>query len=359
MAELGTLGDLPADYVDALRAANLVPLWPSLRSLLPPNAPNTATRPVHWSWQRIRPLLLRAGELTPIDKAERRVLVLANPGRGREALQASAAIYLGMQLVLPGEVAPNHRHTPNAARIVVEGQGACTIVGGERCAMAHGDLVLTPSGVWHEHRHEGDGPFIWLDVLDLPLMVYLDVSYVIQGDAQKARRDPAVYATGGILPRVHGRGTSARYPLLRYDWQRTRAALLALAGTAPRDAPVEIAYVNPETGNDALDTLAFSALLLRPGEEQSLRRGSPARVFHVVEGSGRALVNGTGVAFDTADTFCAPGFADIRLANASTKAPLFLIGADESPIHRKLGVLEVREGNPVPEVGVPAPSGRP
>ena len=78
----------------------------------------------HWRWTAIRPLLLRAGELTPMEKAERRVLVLANPGRGLDNLQASATIYLGMQLVLPGETAPNHRHTPNAARIVVEGEGA-------------------------------------------------------------------------------------------------------------------------------------------------------------------------------------------------------------------------------------------
>src|SRR5439155_12203447 len=107
-----------------------------------------------WQWSVIRPLLLRAGELTPMEKAERRVLVLANPGRGLDNLQASSSIYLGMQLVLPGETAPTHRHTPNAARIVVEGEGACTIVGGECCPMLPGDLVLTPTGLCHEHRHE-------------------------------------------------------------------------------------------------------------------------------------------------------------------------------------------------------------
>ena len=343
METLGTLSELPADYLDALRAANLVPLWPSLRSLLPPEAPRTATRPAHWPWRAIKPLLLRAGALTPIDKAERRVLVLANPGRGLDNLQASSALYLGMQLVLPGEVAPNHRHTPNAARIVVEGAGACTIVGGERCSMAHGDLVLTPSGLWHEHRHEGTGPFIWLDVLDLPLMVYLDVSYVIQGEPQNVRREPASYAAGGVLPRVHGRPTRARYPLLRYEWARTRGALEALAASTAADALVEVAYVNPETGADCLETVAFSALMLRPGEARALPRMSPARVLHVVDGSGHADVDGTGFTFDRADTFCAPGWSTTRIANASSRDPLFLILADESPIHRKLGVLEMRE----------------
>jgi gentisate 1,2-dioxygenase len=340
MDELGTLGELPPDYLEALRASNLVPLWPNLRALLPPDAPRTTTRPTHWSWTSIRPLLLRAGALTPIEKAERRVLVLANPGRGLDNLQASSAIYLGMQLVLPGETAPNHRHTPNAARIVVEGSGACTIVGGERCPMEHGDLVLTPSGLWHEHRHEGAGPFIWLDVLDLPLMVYLDVSYVIAGAPQQGHREPAVYGAGGILPRTHGSATTAKYPLMRYDWRRTREALNALAATAGREAPVEVAYVNPETGGDALNTIAFSALMLRPGEAHTLRRMSPARVFHVVEGAGQADIDGTGVSFATADTFCAPGRASVRLANGSSREALYLISADESPIHRKLGVFE-------------------
>ena len=343
MDELGTLGELPPDYLDGLRAANLVPLWPSLRSLLPPDAPRTATVPTHWRWSAIRPLLLRAGSLTPIEKAERRVLVLANPGRGLEALQASSVIYLGMQLVLPGETAPNHRHTPNAARIVVEGSGACTIVGGERCAMEHGDLVLTPSGIWHEHRHEGEGPFMWLDVLDLPLMVYLDVSYVIQGERQAIRRDPATYGAGGLLPRVHGTPTTARYPLMRYDWRHTREALVALAATTPRDTPVEVAYVNPETGGAVLETIAFAAWMVRPGETATLRRLSAARVFHAIEGRGDARIGDTTVAFDTADTFCVPGLSTLWITNNAADRPLFLVSADESPVQRKLGVLETRE----------------
>jgi gentisate 1,2-dioxygenase len=342
MDELGTLGDLPPDYLDGLRAANLVPLWPSLRSLLPPDAPRTATTPTHWRWSAIRPLLLRAGTLTPIEKAERRVLVLANPGRGLDTLQASSVIYLGMQLVLPGETAPNHRHTPNAARIVVEGSGACTIVGGERCPMEHGDLVLTPTGLWHEHWHEGAGPFVWLDVLDIPVMLALDVSYVMPGTPQGEPRAQAIYGAASVVPRISGERTSARYPQLRYEWTRTREALDALARSSPREQLVEVAYVNPETGGDCLNTIAFSALELRPQEEQRLRRMSPAQVVHVVEGRGEAKVNGNEFRFETADTFCAPGFADVYIANRAD-APLYLIVADESPVHRKLGVFEVVE----------------
>jgi len=342
MKPLGTLDELPREYVAELTRANLVPLWPSMRALLPPQAPRTATLPAYWEWTAIRRLLLRAGELTPMEKAERRVLVLANPGRGLENLQASAAIYLGMQLVLPGETAPSHRHTPNAARIVVEGQGAVTLVEGEACAMEPGDLILTPTGQWHEHRHTGKVPVIWLDVLDLPLMVYLDVSYAVEGTSQTAHPPAYGYAAGGLAPVAHGQRAQGAYPLLRYEWRRTRDALQALAGSSKAGAPVQVAYVNPETGGQCLNTLAFAALLLRAGEEVVLPRDSAARVFHAVEGSGEAQVNDTAIAFEHADTFCAPGLATVRLANRSSVAPLYLVSADESPLQRKLGVYEQR-----------------
>ena len=133
-------------------------------------------------------LLLKAGEPTPIEKAERRVLVLANPGHGLEKMQASATLYLGMQLLLPGEWAPAHRHTPNAVRMIVEGEGAYTTVNGEKCTMSRGDLILTPTGLWHEHGHDGDQPVIWLD---LPLVDYIEASYVNEGKAQAGVVDAA------------------------------------------------------------------------------------------------------------------------------------------------------------------------
>jgi len=131
MSELGRLEDLPQSYRDELTRLNLVPLWPSLRSVLPPRLPTRQTQPTHWAYSTLKPLLLQAGELTPIEKAERRVLVLANPGHGLENMKASPAMYLGMQLLLPGEWAPSHRHTPNAVRMVVEGEGAYTTVAGD------------------------------------------------------------------------------------------------------------------------------------------------------------------------------------------------------------------------------------
>src|SRR5690242_19021294 len=135
MTQLGTLEELPLDYRDALTAQNLVPLWPSLRAALPYDMPTRRTQPTAWHYANIRPRLLQAGELTPIEKAERRVLVLANPGLGLANMQATPSIYIGMQLILPGETAPNHLHTPTAVRFVVEGQGGYTVVDGEKLPM--------------------------------------------------------------------------------------------------------------------------------------------------------------------------------------------------------------------------------
>ena len=344
MSELGRLEDLPVDYREALTGRNLVPLWPSLRGMLPPTKPQTQTRATLWRYQDIRPLLLQAGELTPIEKAERRVLVLANPGHGLQKMQASAAMYLGMQLLLPGEWAPAHRHTPNAVRMIVEGGGASTTVNGERCEMSRGDLVLTPTGQWHEHSHDGTEPVIWLDVLDLPLVHYLEASYHVDGPRQQVlpQRGDRTYARGGVVPAPNFERSGAAYPMLRYPWAEVRAALESLAAEQPDLQAIQVAYVNPETGAPAENILGFYALMLKPAQTLPLPVRSPAMVFHMIEGGADVRVNEQRFTLDQADTCCAPGYTPVSLTNRSSDAPTFVFIADETPLHQKLGVYEVR-----------------
>jgi gentisate 1,2-dioxygenase len=344
---LGRMEDLPADYREALARQNLVPLWPNLRAVMPPGTPRPATRATHWVYEALKPLLLKAGELTPIEKAERRVLVLANPGHGLDKMQASAAIYLGMQLLLPGEWAPSHRHTPNAVRMVVEGQGAWTTVDGEKCAMQRGDLILTPTGLWHEHGHDGDQPVVWLDVLDLPLMHYLEASYHVDGErqTQHAGSSERAFARGGVVPMPVFERRRKPYPMLRYPWVEVRAALEALAADAHDLGAVQVAYVNPETGADVQNVLGYSALMLRPGQVLRLPARSPASVFHLIEGSVDVAIDALApqaFRLAQADTCCAPGYAAVELRNLAADRPAFLFIADESPLHRKLGIYEVR-----------------
>lgn len=345
MRELGRLEDLPQDYRDELEQLNLVPLWPSLRAVLPPQVPARKTRATCWPYRTIRPLLLKAGELTPIEKAERRVLVLANPGHGLEKMQASAAIYLGMQLLLPGEWAPSHRHTPNAVRMIVEGESAYTTVGGEKCTMRRGDLILTPTGLWHEHGHDGSGPVIWLDALDLPLVYGIEASYAIEGHPQPVDKPAdwgaARFRSGGVVPYRSLDGVRNPYPMLRFPWQDVRRALGELASVTPRTEAVHLAYVNPETGRECLAALGFSALQLRPGEELRLPRRSASAVLHVVDGVGTAVVDDATHRFETADTLAVPTHADLMLINASGTSPAYLFVVDDAPLQRKLGIYEV------------------
>ncbi|MCM2339747.1 cupin domain-containing protein [Rhodoferax sp.] len=341
---LGRLEDLPQAYRDQLTQRNLVPLWPSLRGVLPPNIPTRKTQTTHWRYSEVRELLIQAGELTPIEKAERRVLVLANPGHGLTNMQASAAMYLGMQLLLPGELAPVHRHTPNAVRMVVEGEGAWTLVGGEKCPMQRGDLILTPTGLWHEHGHDGKDPVIWLDVLDLPLVYYTETSYHLEGPSQSVTEGQGfkAYARGGVAPTKVFQRSSKAYPMLRYPWADAKAALLSLAEEQTGPDAVQVTYVNPETGADAENILGFYALMLRPGETLRLPARSPAQVFHQIEGQTDVQVETTGFTLVEADTCCAPGYTAVTLKNRSATAPAFLFVADEAPLHRKLGVYENR-----------------
>lgn len=344
MTALATIDELPAAYRQGLKDKNLVALWPLMRSALPHDRPDRRTLPVVWHYRDIRADMLRAGELTPIEKAERRVLALANPGLGLENVQATPSIFIGLQMILPGETAPNHRHTPSAVRMVIEGSGGYTVVQGEKCPMEKGDLILTPSGVWHQHEHAGSGPLIWLDALDLPIIRALEASYAIEGEPQAVRNEPdssqTRYRRAGLVPYSSLAGRRSRYPLTRYPWREVRDALLALSEVTPQRELVQLAYVNPETGRECMPVLGFSAIMLRPGETIAVPRRSASAVLHVIEGDGEAEVDGVTLGFADSDTVAVPTYAKVLLANRSSKAPAFLFQIDDAPLQRKCGFYE-------------------
>jgi gentisate 1,2-dioxygenase len=283
---------------------------------------------------------MQAGDLTPIEKAERRVLVLCNPGLGIDNLQATPSIYVGLQLILPGEDAPNHRHSPSAIRLIVEGAGGFTTVEGERLPMEPGDLILTPSGLWHEHGHTGSEPVIWMDALDLPLIYYLETSQAQEAPLQHApvRLDSSQtkFRRAGLLPydQLHDHNP---YPMLRYPWKETREALTELASATDRDGLVQLAYINPVTGQECLPILGFSALMLRPGENADLGRRTCSAVTHVVEGHGSSEIDDSDFDWNPHDMTVIPPHASCTLRNHSSSSPAFLFIVDDAPLHRKLG----------------------
>lgn len=345
MSATAALDELPTAYQRVLKDKNLVALWPLMRSALPHNKPDRRTQPVVWRYRDIRPDLLKAGELAPIEKAERRVLALANPGLGLENVQATPSIFIGLQMILPRETAPNHRHSPSAVRMVIEGEGGFTVVQGEKCPMEKGDLILTPSGLWHQHGHSGSGPVIWLDALDLPIVRALEASYALEGEPQVVRNEPdssqSRYRRAGLVPYRSLDARRTRYPLLRYPWKEVREALTALADVTPKSELVQLAYVNPETGRECMPVLGFSAIMLRPGETIAVQRRSASAVLHVIEGDGEAEVDGVTLGFTDSDTLAIPTHAKVLLANRKTKSPAFLFQIDDAPLQRKCGFYEV------------------
>ncbi|MCA2011634.1 cupin domain-containing protein [Pararhodobacter sp. CCB-MM2] len=341
MTQLGTLEELPQDYRDAMAEAGVAPLWPMMRNVLPHGKPNPQTKPGFWKYADLRPLLLRAGELTPVEKAERRVLVLSDPGRGNGAMQATSSIYLGMQLLLPGETAPAHVHTPSATRIIVEGKGGFTVVDGERLPMEDGDLVLTPGGDWHDHGHEGTEPVIWLDALDLPVFVYLEGSYATEGPLQAQRNRPDAslveYRSAGLVP-SRSRSQARRYPMTRFPWARTEEALREIAKYGDNGI-AEVDYINPETGQDVLPVMGFTAMMLAKGQSDNPPIRSCSSAFHVVKGSGTTVIDGKEITWGPKDTFTAPPFAVI---DHKADEESFLIRVHDRPLQDKLGYYEER-----------------
>jgi len=345
MSELGTIEELPIAYRNSLTNNNLLPLWPALRAFLPHGIPERNCSPMIWRYNNIRPLILQAGELTPIEKAERRVLVLANPGLGLETARATPTIYLGMQLIQPGENAPCHKHSPSAVRFVVEGKGGYTCVEGEKLPMEKGDLILTPSGLWHEHEHNGSGPVIWLDALDLPFVYSVEASYCTDGISQTVSdlpdRSQTHYRRSGLLPYSSlNSNPRSQYPLLRYPWKEVREALCALSSNAGKDDAIHLAYVNPQTGRECLPTLGFSAIMLRPGETLVPVKRSASSVVHIIEGEGEAKIDNAEMCWSESDTLAIPTHAQVEIRNASNEKPAYLFLVDDAPMQRKLGFYE-------------------
>jgi len=337
-------GALPAEYERQLQEAHLRPLWlagVSDVTRAEAGQPLRRARPHAWSWSTVRERLLKAGELVAVEQAERRVLVLVNPGhRTPDGVSADSSLFVGAQLVLPGEATSRHRHSAAATRFVVEGSSACTLVNGERLPMEPGDLILTPPHHWHEHVNEGGEHAIWLDMLDVPLSSPLDAVYFESGPRTppaEQRPERAAWCAAGLLPYRSPRIAPQRYPMLRYRWSEVRKALDAMASAAAHGEAVHLMYANPETGASVLEPYNYSARLLRPGEEVAPPLTSASAVFHVVGGEGESQIGEHVFAWQQGDVIAAPSQLAVRHRNRSRTRSAYLLQVDNAPLQSKLG----------------------
>jgi gentisate 1,2-dioxygenase len=323
---------------------NLTPLWEVLHALVP-RQPATPCVPALWKYDEIRPFLMRAGEAITAEEAVRRVLILENPAlRGQSAITQS--LYAGLQLILPGEVAPSHRHTQSALRFIVEGSGAYTAVDGERTTMHPGDFIITPSWTWHDHGSDANEPVVWLDGLDIPMVRFFDAGFA-ENDARRsqevARPEGTSFARyGHNMAPVRGRPPhGATSPIFSYPYERSREALERLERDAPVDPHdgVKLRYTNPLTGGWPMPTIAaFLQKLPRGFRGQGFRQTDGA-VYSVVEGHGTVTV-GDGedarrLAFGPRDHFVVPSWHTARLAS---DAGCVLFSFSDRPVHDALGL---------------------
>jgi gentisate 1,2-dioxygenase len=333
-------------FYERIDKQNLTPLWDVLGSLVIPQ-PKSPCVPAHWKYATVRDYLMESGRLISAEEAERRVLVLENPGlRGNSSI--THTMYCGLQLILPGEVAPSHRHTQSALRFVVEGEGAYTAVDGERTTMHPGDFIITPSGAWHDHGNPGSEPVIWMDGLDIPLVRMLDASFAErypestqpvsrpEGDAQKR------YGMN-LLP-IGYEAKSLTSPLFVYSYARSREALDSLYRSGPLHPAhgVKMQYVNPATGGYPMPTIAAFIQMLPRGFEGTASRATDGTIYCVVEGQGATTIGDATFEWKPRDIFVAPSWMPVR-HRAQSDAVLF--SYSDRPVQQAVGLWREDTGN--------------
>ncbi len=340
-------------FYERIGRENLTPLWTSLANLVTPE-PRSPCQPASWRFSTIRAAMLEAGSLITAKEAERRVLVLENPGlRGQNRITTS--LYAGVQLVLSGEVAPAHRHSQSALRFVLEGNGAYTAVNGEKTMMHEGDFIITPPMAWHDHGNPSSAPIFWLDGLDIPFVSFLDASFSehLEQDEQPITRpigDSDARYGANLLPVDHA-GRSGTSPVFNYPYDRTRDALERMRRLNEWDPchGLKTRYTNPVTGNHAMATMGTFVQLLPRGFSTSAYRATDATTFVAIEGSGRSIISSRSpgsddfvVEWGKRDIFVVPSWQKVRHEAAEDSV---LFSFSDRPIQQALNLFREDRGN--------------
>ena len=322
-------GDLTDKHMDAL--------WRILGNLPKSNIDEAQYDPCHWRWSDLQPFILRAGDLVaPGPGAERRVISMINPSLG-PVHSASHTLSANVQMVLPGEKAPSHRHHIAAIRFIMEGEAVVTIVEGEPVVMRPGDLVLTPAWHWHGHVNKSDGPMLWMDSLDGPLVRHLGQQYQepypsdLQAATTTEGHSLALYGAGHLRP-LGTKNPSPVSPLFSYPWAETQAALYELAKfeADPFD-DVAFDYTNPTTGGHVLPTIGCRIQMLRKTVRTRAHRHTYSSIYHVYRGQGSTVVDGVRIDWQQGDFFVLPPNCWHEHVNMSDE-DAFLFSTNDAPV---------------------------
>lgn len=336
----------------------LIPLWTEIGDLMPPY-PHSKALPHLWRWDRLLPMAERAGALVPVGRGgERRAIALANPGLGGRPF-ATPTLWAAIQYLNPGEDAPVHRHTQNAFRFVVEGEGVWTVVNGDPVAMRRGDFLPQAGWHWHGHHNITDRPMAWIDGLDIPFQYFADSTFFEFGpdevetrEAPERSRSERLWGHPGLRPLTHLAPTPAT-PLLAYRWEHTDRALseqLALESEGLRvtvePGHAAVRYTNPTTGGDVMPTLRTEFHRLAPGTRTAATREVGSSVFQVVAGAGEVTVGDSTWTAARGDLFVVPSWQPLVLA---TDNGLDLFRFSDTPVFERLHQHRVQTNATTPE----------
>jgi len=346
-------------FHDLMHENHLFGLW-ELTSQMTPE-PRPKMQPHIWRWSVMEQIVRRSSDVVPLGN-ERRALQLFNPGLdGRWATTNN--LIAAVQILLPGEVARAHRHTPTAIRFIMDGSGAYTAVGGERVSMEPGDLVLTPSWAWHDHGNVGTEPVVWLDGLDIPLVQNMEAMFFQgYGDAQYPLDKP-----DNSSRKLHGHHLAPSWvkekasssPLLVYAWADTKATLDALRDEEadPFDG-VALEYRHPQTGGHVLPTMACWIQQIRAGDHLKAHRHTGSAVYLVVQGEGQTIIDGQAIDWRKNDIVAVPPWSlHEHACTGPEDAVLFSI--QDQPVLQALGLyreeaLSENEGRQAVVEAIPA-----
>lgn len=324
-------------YYDKISKLDMAPLWVVLKNIIP-DEPKTMCAPALWRFKDVKPLVAEAGSVISAEEATRRVLVLENP-KLRGQSRVTSSLYAGLQLILPGEIAPPHQHSPAAIRFILDGEGAYTQVDGEKTVMRPGDFVLTPSGTIHDHGNESKKSMIWLDVLDVPTVNFFETCFYehFEYEKQNTRRDNGdslVRYGSGVLPDGSAHRNS---PIVNYPYSKMRPILERLyeAGDVDPHHGARFRYANPLTGGPVMPTMGAHLSLLPKSFKGKTYQATDSTIFVCVEGEGTTKVGDTTLEWGPRDVFVVPSWMK-HAHHAKKESVLFSIS--DRPAQEALGL---------------------
>jgi gentisate 1,2-dioxygenase len=341
----------PKHNIEAMREAfyariakkDMAPLWKVMKNVVT-NEPVTRTQPHVWHFDDVKSLVMESGGLITAEEAERRVLILENPGMHGES-RITNTMFAGVQMIMPGEVAPAHRHVSSAIRFILDGEGAYTAVEGEKAFMSPGDFVITANWAPHDHGNPSDKPMLWLDVLDFPAVNFYEASFAEHFDdaTQATTRqdgDSLSFYGSGVLP--DGTKIMNRSPVINYTYARTRPIIerMMQSGDIDKRHGARVRYANPVNGGPVLPTMGANLAMLPKGFKGEPYRSTDGTVFVCAEGHGTTNVDGKVLEWGKNDVFVVPSWKRYS-HNASELSVLFSIS--DRPAQEALGIW--RESN--------------